>query len=280
MAAVPKTTSKRISDALKRFQPILQSARDRDVNESDTVVIITDMLAELFGYDKYSEITSEHAIKGTFCDLAVIINSEVQFLIEVKAIGMELKEMHVKQAVDYACNKGVDWAILTNGIHWKVFKVIFQKPIDQELVLDFSLTDLNPKNTSDIENLFLLAKEGLRKSVLSDYHTQKQATNRFILSALIRSDPVLKMICRELKKITPGLKVNSEDIEQILTHEVLKREVVQGEEVIQAEKMIKKIAKKTMKKKKPVIEKVPDTQRAEEPKIEENITGFNSNETE
>ena len=237
------------------------------------------MLSELFGYDKYSEITSEHAIRGTFCDLAIIINGEIQFIIEVKAIGLELKDSHIKQAVDYAANKGVDWAILTNGVHWKVFKVIFQKPIDQELVLDINFTDLNSHNKSDIENLFLLAKEGLKKSVLSDYHTQLQATNKFILSSLIRSEPVLNVIRRELKRMTPDLKVSTEEIEQILTDEVLKREVVQGEEVKQAEKQIKKACKKTMRKKKVVKKVAPEPQPVVENKIEEVVKNFDSDES-
>lgn len=45
----------RISAGIKRFQPILESAKSRDVGESDTVTIITDMLSEIFGYDKYSD---------------------------------------------------------------------------------------------------------------------------------------------------------------------------------------------------------------------------------
>ncbi len=53
-------------------------------------MIVTDMLAEVFGYDKFSEVTAEHAIRGTYCDLATKLDGTVQSLIEVKAIGLEL----------------------------------------------------------------------------------------------------------------------------------------------------------------------------------------------
>ena len=53
MATIPAKVAARMSAVLKRFQPILLSARSRDVNESDTVVIVTDLLHDLFGYDKY-----------------------------------------------------------------------------------------------------------------------------------------------------------------------------------------------------------------------------------
>src|SRR5437763_16157849 len=102
MAAIPKKVADRLAAGIKKFQTVLAAQKSRDVGESDTVVIVTDMLAEIFGYDKYSEITSEHAIKSTFCDLATKIEGVLQTLIEVKAIGHELKDAHVKQAVDYA----------------------------------------------------------------------------------------------------------------------------------------------------------------------------------
>jgi len=112
---IPNKAAERIKSELKRFQPIVQAAKTRDVNESDTVVIVTDLLQYIFGYDKYNEITSEHMIRGTYCDLAVKIDGTLAFLLEVKSIGTELKDGHVKQAVDYAANQGVDWVGLTKG---------------------------------------------------------------------------------------------------------------------------------------------------------------------
>src|ERR1041385_6902084 len=146
MANIPAKISKRISDELKRFQPIIDSARARDINESDTVTIVTDILQSVLGYDKYSEITSEHAIRGTFCDLAIKLEGRIATLIEVKAVGLELKDNFVKQAVEYAANQGVDWVILTNGITWRVYKVSFAKPIEHELVLEVHLTELLHKS--------------------------------------------------------------------------------------------------------------------------------------
>ena len=108
MAALPGKVAARLSAGLKKFQPILAAAKARDINESDTVVIVTNVLQEIFGYDKYSEITSEHMIRGTFCDLAVKLDGSLALLVEVKAIGLDLKDQFVKQAVDYAANQGCE----------------------------------------------------------------------------------------------------------------------------------------------------------------------------
>jgi hypothetical protein len=80
MATMPKKVEERLIEGLKRFQPILTAAKARDVNEADTVVIVTDLLADVFGYDKYTEITREFAIRGTLCDLALKLDDKLELL--------------------------------------------------------------------------------------------------------------------------------------------------------------------------------------------------------
>jgi predicted type IV restriction endonuclease len=225
----------------------LSSAKARDVNESDTVIIVTDMLADIFGYDKYSEITSEHAIRGTFCDLATKIDGAVQLLIEVKAIGLELKDGHVKQAVDYAANKGVEWVILTNAVHWRVYKVTFGKPIDHELIYEIDFFGLDPKKGDQLELLFVLTKEGWVKSLLTELHEQRQALSRFVIAAISTTEPVLDVMRRELRRICPTVKIQNEQVEQVLLAEVLKREVVEGEKADEARKKVSRAANRQLR---------------------------------
>ncbi|MDP2168026.1 MAG: type I restriction enzyme HsdR N-terminal domain-containing protein [Thermodesulfovibrionales bacterium] len=248
--AIPNKIADRLSFGLKRFQPIISAAKARDANESDTSMIVTDMMAELFGYDKYSEVTKELAIRGTYCDLATKIEGKFQMLIEVKAVGIDLKDSHIKQAVDYASNKGIEWVALTNANNWKVFKVIFSKPIDFEMVLDIDLLTLNFKNETHLENLFLLTKESMIKSGLYAYHDQIQATNKFYLGALILSDTVLQAIRKELRRITPDVKVPIDDLRNVLIQDVLKREVIEGEKADIAKKKVQKVARKLLRTKK------------------------------
>jgi exopolyphosphatase/pppGpp-phosphohydrolase len=249
VGAIPKRVADRLVAGLKRFQLIIRSARARDVNESDTVVIVTDALSELLGYDKYSEITTEHSIRGTYCDLAITLESKVRFIIEVKAIGLDLKDQHVKQAVDYAANLGVEWVILTNGMIWRVIHVTFAKPIGRETVLEVDILSLNPRNTADVACIYLLTREALLKSALIDYQTQRQATNRFLLGALLLTEPVLQVVRRELRRLSPDVKVRIPEIEETLRQEVLKREVVEGENAAEARKEVAKAAKRTRRSK-------------------------------
>ncbi len=252
MYKIPKKIEARISSGVKAFQPVLRAANMRDVNESDTVTIIIDILSEVFGYDKYQEVTKEFQIRNTYCDLATIVNGKIGILIEVKAIGISLKDIHVKQAVDYAGNQGVDWVVLTNGIDWNIYKVIFAKPINHELVYSFSFLELSPKSKKDIELLFPLTKEGSVKSTLEFFHDQRQALSRFYLGALILSDQYLNYIKRDLRKISPGIKIEIDEIKDVIKNEVIKREVLESEKISEASKKISRLFnKKTRRTKQP-----------------------------
>ncbi len=248
MATIPTKVKDRLTAGIKRFIPILSSAKTRDVNESDTVTIVTDMLAEVFGFDKYSEITSEYVIHGTFVDLAIKMDGKLQLLIEVKAIGLNLKDAYVKQSVDYAANQGVEWVILTNGAIWQIYKVTFGKPINQDLVLEINFLNANPKSATDLDNLYLITKEGLGKSMLGDYHTQRQALSRFFIGAIVLSDPVLDVVRRELRKMSPDVKIDPEQIKEVLLQEIFKRDVVEGEKADDARRKVARAAGRVQRK--------------------------------
>ena len=237
---IPKRVSDRFTRTVGKYQLILKNAKDRDVNEANTVFIIRDMLAEVFGYDEHLDITSEFAIKGTYCDLAIKLDSSVEFLIEVKAIGLNLKDSHLRQAVDYGARNGVPWIILTNGMVWEVHKIRFEQPITYDLVCSFDFSALDPKNPEHQERLFIICKEGLVKAAREEYHERVLTLNRFILGSLILSDDVVGVIRRELRKLSDGVLVLPEDISRVLSNEVLKRDVVEGEEASKAQARVNK----------------------------------------
>jgi len=228
--AIPKRVAERISTRLKLFHGILTQQKARDVSEADTVTVVKDLLSELFGYDKYAELTSEHSIRGTYCDLAVKIDGKLAFLIEVKAIGIELKDGHVKQAVDYATNQGCDWVVLTNGEEWHLYHVLYKKPIDKQEIARFNLCTASARNESDMEKLYLLTREGFTKSALVEYRDRKDATSRFMMAAIIlNTDSVQTAIRREIRRVSE-IAVDEETVDKMLREEVIKRETIEGPE--------------------------------------------------
>lgn len=242
--AVPKRVADRIERAVKTFQGILQQQMARDVSEADTVTLVKDLLSEVFGYDKYAELTSEHSIRGTFCDLAVRLDSKLALLIEVKAIGLDLKDSHVKQAVDYASNQGCEWVVLTNGVQWRLYHVLFKKPIDKQEIAHFDLLTVRLKNEDELEKIYLLTREGFTKSSLAEYRDRKDATSRYMLAAIIlNSESVQSAIRREVRRATE-IAVDEETIDRMLRDEVIKRETIEGPQADAANRRVLKSAER------------------------------------
>ncbi len=247
MANIPTKVSERLTSMIKKYQPILIHAKNQDKNEADTVTIIADMLHDVFGYDKFTEITREFAIKNTYCDLAIKIDNSVKFLIEAKAIGIKLNDNHINQATHYGAKEGIDWVVLTNGINWIIYKMNYGHKIAHKQISEFDFLTLKPKNKIDHEQLFILCKEGLKKDAIEEFHAYKKIVNPFFIASVIMSDSVLNIIKRELKKSSSGLKLDDKEIESIIKNEVLKRDVVDSEFAADAQEQYKNILKKAKK---------------------------------
>lgn len=261
MITVPAKVKERLVSGLKKFQPIVTKAKNKDINESDTVTIISDLLSDVFGYDKYTEITSEFSIKKTYCDLAIKIDGQPRMLIEVKAAGLNLKEQHIRQAVDYGANSGIEWIVLTNSIVWKVYKIIFSKPVDSELVYEMDITELNPKRQADIELLYYLTRESMGKSSkanLDDYLTQKQLLNRFVIGQIILHDLCINTIRKAIKKISSDAKVSNEEIRQLVAEEIIKRDILDDEKAREAKRKVTKALAKPQERKAKTEESAPE----------------------
>lgn len=265
MATIPSKVSKRLSSGLKKFRPILEAARSRDIIEADTSTIVKEILAELFGYEKFDEITAEYMTpQGMYCDLAIRLGgkgTKPKLLIEVKAIGSPLTEAHTRQAVNYAAHEGVEWVVVTNALVWRVYEVIFGKPISQDLIFQFDLTSLNSKSRVDMDLLFPLSREGLKGSALRAVSDRRHATSRYNLAAIVLSDAVLTVLRSKLKKLSPDVRITKDELRAMLNQEVLKRDVTEGD---QAEEARKKIAKVLKIKSKPAPVSKPDPHRVSE----------------
>lgn len=238
--AIAKKALDRISRGLKRYCEILSAAKKRDISESDTVVIVGDMMADILGYEKYVEISTEFAVKGTYVDLAVKVGSEVHFLVEAKAIGVELKDLHVRQAIDYGANQGIEWAILTNGAVWRIYKIEFKKPIVHVLVAELDLLAAAMPHEDAMLFFANLCKEGFAKSQMEEFYEQHQATNKHTLAAVLLSERMLNHLRLGLRRIFPSVRIDTDDLEYSLRNDVLKRELMEGEEAEAAAALLKK----------------------------------------
>lgn len=236
---LPKRAHDRVIAGLKKYQPIVRKLAERDISEADTVTVIKDMLTDIFGYDKYSELTSEQQIRGTFCDLAIRVEGKVHYLAEVKSAGTTLNESHLRQAVNYGAHQGIEWIILTNAIIWKIYRIKFGQPIDWEEVYCFDMGAISARSADDIAKVAMLCRESISSDALQAFHRQAQIFNRHVLAEILQGDNVVGLVRREFKRLF-DMKANDDEIRVLLTNDVLKRDVIDGEAPKGAKSQVKK----------------------------------------
>lgn len=156
------STTRRISEGLKRLQPIVRDAKADDAGEADTKKVVAFCLFEIFGHRTNPEVTPNRFVSGAFIDTS--INAfKLPFLLETTAIGLPLNDEYLNQAASRAYEKNFEWLVLTNGQVWKVYKVIFSKPTDQVLITEIDLLTIDPEAVEESKGLFMLCREFWQK---------------------------------------------------------------------------------------------------------------------
>ena len=170
-----------------------------ELDESGTRLLINHFLTDMLGYETLSEVKTEYMIKGTYADYVIQIGGKRHFLVEVKALSLNLSSNHLRQSINYGANEGIDFVLLTNGRVFELYKVLFEKPISHELIFSLDFSELsNLKVLAD--QLQYLHKDAVLKKgldVLWDRHSALSPKN---LSKLLFSTEVIKFLQKELKK--------------------------------------------------------------------------------
>ena len=247
-STISKTVRQRIKDGIKRFQTPLQKAKDKDVNESDTVTIVHDIITDVFGYERYVEVTKEHKVNGDRCDLAIVVDGVLQKLIEVKAIGITLNKKHVHQAVQYGASKKCNFVMLTNGQIWQVYELHFDDGLDAEMVCEIDLMNIDLKDETELAKIWMITKEGRGKSELRNFARKQKVRNKYNLAAILLDDECLKVVRKNLKRISPDVPFDLEEIKRAMMEEVIIKDAQSADEAKVARAALKKSKRTTLRK--------------------------------
>lgn len=205
-----KTQIAKILSQLKVFKKKYLIKKYAELDESGTRLMINSFLTDILGYEELSEVRTEYAIKGTYADYVIQVDRKKHLVVEVKAIQIDLSEKHIRQAVGYAANEGIDWVLLTNGRQFELFRIIFGKPISHKRVFSFDLSiDSDLKKSAEF--FILLTKKNLLKKELEQFWVHFQALEPKKLCKYFYSKEVISFLRRTLKK-EAGLTFSEDDI--------------------------------------------------------------------
>lgn len=235
---------KTLITSIKNYQKMYFSKKISDLDESGTRLMINTLLTDVLGYTSIDEIKTEYMIKGTYADYVIQIKGIRHFLVEVKSFSLELSEKHLRQAINYGANEGIDWAVLTNGKQFELYKIIFGKPIDAQKVFSIDLSDKTQQKCI-AQYLQYLHKESVVKKELNNYWNRFVALEPKTIANVLFDKKIIDFIKRTLKT---KFKNNFTDEEIILSIKRLFTETVNVENIkkpksAKSKKLNKPIAK-------------------------------------
>ena len=243
MAKITKKVRERLRAELRRFKPLLKAARERDASRADTATLALDLLSDLFGFDRYTEVTSELDNREAVYDFAIRSGDSAALLVRVSPIGTAPDDRYLLATAQHALLHGVEWIILTNGIGWQVHHVEDTGDTRPEtpIVLAFDLSHMQPGRDAHLETLFLLTREGHRSAGLDHFRLRLEVTNRHYLGAMMLSDPVVATVRRELRKLNPDLDITPLEVRENLANSVLRPDVAASRETAAVLEFLQKL---------------------------------------
>ena len=196
---LPKSKQRKLFGSLKDYHKQYLKKANPDLDESGTRLMINSFLTEVLGFAPIEEVKTEYMIRGTYADYVVQIKGARHFLVEVKAYGIDLSDKHLRQAINYGANEGIEWALLTNGRQFEFYKILFEKPISERKVFSLDLSDAS-KLKDSIESIQYLHKHSITNKGLDLLWAKCVALDPKTVAGFLKNKPVLNFLKKTLKK--------------------------------------------------------------------------------
>lgn len=194
-----KSKQRQLLNSIKDYHRQYLKKANPDLDESGTRLMINSFLTEVLGFAPIEEVKTEYMIRGTYADYVVQLKGARHFLVEVKAYGIDLSDKHLRQAINYGANEGIEYALLTNGRQFEFYKILFEKPISERKIFSVDLSD-SSKLKDSVEMIQYLTKISVADSGLDLLWAKCVALDPKTVAGLLKNKPVLNFLKKALKK--------------------------------------------------------------------------------
>ena len=116
------------------------------------------------------------------------------------------------------------------------------------LICDVDFTKITARSKSALEIIYAFSTEGTAGDILETFAEKQEILGRFFISAAILTDPSINEIRKQLRRASPGIKIDPEQIRKVIVDEVLKREVLEGDKATVAQKRMAKAVSMPLRK--------------------------------
>lgn len=199
-----------LRDKLKNYKRRYLKKEFSSLDESATRIMTNNFLTEILGYQELVEIKTEYRIRSEYADYVIQLKRKKHFVVEVKSIGLDISEKHLRQSLSYAANEGIDWILLLNGREIQLYRVNFGKPVTTTLIYKLDLMNADDFKKCP-EQLWNLTKRAVERGELETFWKRTNALNAENLAKLLYSEEIVRRLRNDLKEQT-GIYFQMEDV--------------------------------------------------------------------
>lgn len=194
------TSSKKakLLESLKKYSKKYLHGKLTELDESGTRLMINSFLTDVLGFAPIEEVKTEYMIRGTYADYVIQTKGIQNFLVEVKALSLNLSDKHLRQAINYGANEGIEWALLTNGKNFELYKILFNKPIESRRVFSIDFSDL-AQIKNGIEMLQFLHRDSVTNKGLEMLWNKHTALDPANIAGYLYAPNVVNFLKKSLK---------------------------------------------------------------------------------
>jgi len=212
-----ETAKKEVEHLVKKYELILKEGRIGEYNESNTRKDFILPLFSTLGWEiaNINEVQEETRISRDRVDYSFNLVNIPKFYLEAKALKADLdKPEYAQQAIDYAYNKGVPWAVLTDFEKIKVFNAEWKaKTLTDSQFFELSYNEY----ISKFDQLWLLSKEAITQGFLDKEaerwgkKDKKQPISKQILADLLKAR---EKLTKNILKYPRLNKISEEELDE------------------------------------------------------------------
>jgi hypothetical protein len=108
--------------------------------------------------------------------------------------------------------------------------------------------NIDLKDETELAKIWMITKEGRGKSELRNFARKQKVRNKYNLAAILLDDECLKVVRKNLKRISPDVPFDLEEIKRAMMEEVIIKDAQSADEAKVARAALKKSKRTTLRK--------------------------------
>lgn len=208
----------KLTNCVKEVQTRIQEDRDctDQLLEPDTKGFLIEPILDALGWDIHNnrkKLRREYPVGNKSVDFACLLDGDPVLLVEAKALGTNLNDLRwIDQTVGYGNFRVVEWCVLTDGAHWRIYNALEKSEPKDRLFYTVSVDDASANIKDLAAKLSLLSYDRMRapKRMIDTLWMERKVDPQIAeaLCELTKDDEFVDLVKRRVPKLADQVRTS------------------------------------------------------------------------